>query len=122
MFSKHVLDAFEGELEKYGEIYPVECDAGPYYLYRVTHIIKAMNLKAISLIDPRYAEDSDYNSISSSKYEFISDNISELLLFKDIYARPPRNVFLGEQFIETLKQHRFSGVATETFKPIWPRG
>jgi hypothetical protein len=121
MFNQRVVDAFSGELEKYGELHPVECEEGSYYFYRVTHVIEAMNLSAISRVDSRYKAGIQYNSISSSKYEFISENVATALIFKDIYATPPRRVFLGERFVEILKHFRFSGIGAKTFKPIWPR-
>ncbi len=97
VFNQRVVDAFEGELEKYGRLYPIECEGAPwqYYIYHVTTLVKAMDLEAVSKVDPRYQPGEPYNSISTSKFEFISENIQDLLVFKDIQQKAgARYIFL----------------------------
>lgn len=123
-FNQRVVDAFEDELEQYGRLYPIECEGAPwqYYFYHVTTLVKAMDLEAVSKVDPRYQPGEPYNSISRSKFEFISENIKDLLVFKDIQQNPSyRTIYLSKRFVDILKKHKFTGVHKDTFKPIWPR-
>ncbi|MGE3727456.1 MAG: DUF1629 domain-containing protein [Candidatus Sericytochromatia bacterium] len=123
-FNQRVVDAFEGELEQYGRLYPIECEGAPwqYYIYNVTTLVKAMDLEAVSKVDPRYQPGEPYNSISRSKFEFLSENIKDLLVFKDIQQNPiDRYIYLSKRFVDILKKHKFTGVHKDTFKPIWPR-
>lgn len=122
LFNQRVVDAFEGELEKYGELYPVVCQDAPqqYYYYRVSTFVQAMDLAKISERDARYQPGQTYNSMSSDMFEFIPENIADLLVFKDSQQNPARSVFLGQKFVDIAKKHRFTGLHKETFKAIWP--
>lgn len=122
-FNQRVVDAFDGELEKYGRLCPIDCEGAPwqYYFYHVTTLVKAMDLEAVAKVDPRYQPGEPYNSISRSKFEFISENIKDLLVFKDIQQSYCRNIYLSKRFVDILKKHKFTGVHKDTFKPIWPR-
>ncbi|PIQ29015.1 hypothetical protein COW36_18545 [bacterium (Candidatus Blackallbacteria) CG17_big_fil_post_rev_8_21_14_2_50_48_46] len=123
-FNQHVVDVFGDELLEYGRLYPIDVQDAPsqYYFYHVTKLVKAMDLEAVSKLDSRYQPGQPYNSISSSKFEFISENIQDLLVFKDIQQDPGhRIIFLGQRFVDILKKHKFTGVHKDTFKPIWPR-
>ena len=122
MFNQRVVDAFQGELEKNGELYPVDCKGAPqtYYFYRVTNFVKAMDLAKISRHDDRYQPGSTYNSMPTELFAFIPENVADLLAFKDSQQNPARNLYLGQKFVDVAKEYRFTGLHKETFKPIWP--
>lgn len=125
IFNQRVLDVFRGELEKYGDLHPILLSDAPYpyYIYRVSKMVKALNLEVISKIDPRYQPGQPYDSISSKIFEFIPENIEGLLVFKDSQQNPEREkgIFLGQRFVDTVKKHKLTGLHKDTFKPIWPR-
>ncbi len=122
-FNQRVVDAFDGELEEYGELYPLQLEDAPYpyYFYRINKMVNAMNLEAISKIDSRYQPGENYNSMSRTLHDFIPENIQDLLVFKDIQQNPPRITFLGQRFVDIVKKNKFTGIHKDTFKPIWPR-
>jgi len=122
LFNQRVVDAFQGELEKNGELYPVDCKDAPqtYYYYRVTTFVEAMDLAKISKQDDRYQNGSTYNSMSTELFTFIPENVADLLAFKDSQQNPARNLYLGQKFVDVAKEYRFTGLHKETFKPIWP--
>ena len=122
IFNQRVVDAFQGELEKNGVLYPVDCKDAPqtYYCYRITNFVKAMDLAKISKQDDRYQPGSTYNSMATELFTFIPENVAGHLVFKDSQQNPARHSFLGQKFIDIAKEYRFTGLHKETFKPIWP--
>jgi len=124
VISQRARDAFDGELDKYGLFYPISIPEAPcpYYIFAVNREVEALDLASISLKDPRYQPGVPYLMINKDLLEFQENKIKDLLLFKDSQQTIcSKYVYLSQRFVDTVKQHKLTGLHKETWTPIWPR-
>lgn len=111
VFSRRAVDALRDLLEPHGEILPLLCEEGDYFLYNVIRVIDALDLARCEI--PRYPDGSLAKYVES--YAFKPELVRDALIFKVPNFRHSE-VFVTDRLVERVEQNGLRGF---DFEPLW---
>lgn len=128
-FSKRALGALSDLLDKNGELLPLKCKEGTYFVYNVTCVLDALDRERSTFEKSMFEEDQDVSLVE--KYVFIPERLSGAVIFKLLWNYQGRRltepgVFVTDVFVERVKLAKLVGFEFEkvwqnTAKPKKPR-
>jgi hypothetical protein len=123
VFSRRALDTLIDLLQGNGEILPLGCDEGEYYLFNTTRIVDAIDVehtefKFESEIDPDFAafgeDEPDYKIIT--RCAFYPEQVKDLTIFKIPRNYHKNTPMVTDKFVQRVKE---SGLKGFEFEWLW---
>ncbi len=111
VFSERAVAALKDMLEASGELLPLLCDDGQYYLFNVTSVIDALDESSSDLL--RFSESGRVMRVK--KYVFHSSVVSKASVFK-IPQLVRSHIFVVRAFAERARER---GLAGFDFRLLW---
>jgi hypothetical protein len=123
VFSRQALDTLSDLLQGNGEILPLSCDEGEYYLFNITRIIDVIDrdhseFKFESELDPDFGaldEDGpDFQVIT--RCEFYPDQVKDLTIFKIPREYHKNTPMVTDNFVRRVRE---AGLKGFEFELLW---
>lgn len=122
VFSRRALDELTDLLQGNGEILPLSCDEGEYYLFNVTHIADALDIentefKPYSEVDPDMAllvDDPDSPTIT--RFAFYPQKVKDLTIFKIPSRHQYNGTLVTDKFVQRVQE---AGLKGFEFELLW---
>ena len=110
LLSARAVKALRDCLERYGEVLPVECKDGEFYLYHTALTLNALDEKSSRL------ERFDSGGVMEiSRYVFDPKTLADAEIFK----MPQENryfIFVTDEFVHRIKKAKLKGF---NFEEVW---
>jgi hypothetical protein len=122
VFSRRALDALGDLLQENGEILPLSCDEGEYYLFNTTRIVDAIDVehtefKPYSEVDPDMALlDDDPDSPTITHFAFHPEIVKSLTIFKISNKYNKATPMVTDKFVQRVQE---AGLEGFEFELIW---
>jgi hypothetical protein len=110
VFSHRALESLRDMLDGNGEILPLDCKDGNYWVFNVTRMVDALNVEGAKV--KRF---SDGGIMRVEQYSFRPEKIHGLTIFK-IPQFPFSDVYVTDAFVERVKGTGLTGFA---FDLLW---
>jgi hypothetical protein len=122
VFSRRALDALGDLLQENGEILPLSCDEGEYYLFNTTRIVDAIDtehteFKPYSEVDPDMAllvDDPDFLTIT--RFAFHLEQVKDLTIFKISHKYNKATPMVTDKFVQRVQK---AGLKGFEFELLW---
>jgi hypothetical protein len=122
VFSRRALDALADLLQENGEILPLSCDEGEYYLFNTTRIVDAIDVehtefKPYSEVYPDMAllvDDPDSPTIT--RFAFHPERVKDLTIFKISSQYQYNGTLVTDKFMQRVQG---SGLKGFEFELLW---
>lgn len=121
MFSSRAVEVLRDLLEPDGELLPVECEEGEFYIYRISHVLNAVDIKHSVCT---YYDDGNMEDIK--KPAIVESRVGNHHLFRlprYIKGKPKTfwdEIYVTEHFVDRLKVSDLEGYKCELKWP-WPK-
>jgi hypothetical protein len=111
-FSKRAVDVLLDLLIENGEILPLECDEGDFFVYNVTQVLDALDEGASEL--RRFGRGGRGRVKQIVRHEFVPDRVTA-----SIFRIPqkPLRVYVTQQFVDRVEG---AGLTGFSFSQVWP--
>lgn len=103
-FSERAVDVLRDILEANGELLPVSCPQGDYWLYNVTRLLQALDYDNSDV----YYFDNSRRVMSIDRYAFNDEAIGEIPIFK-LADWPTVFPLVTESFVDRVRKHSLLG-------------
>jgi hypothetical protein len=124
VFSRLAVDALSNLLEGNGELLPLNCAEGEYYLFNTTRIVDALDeekteFKPYSEVDPDMAyQDDDPHAPVITRPAFYPEVVADLTIFKIPLRYPFGGTLVTDKFVQRVQETELTGFA---FELLWSR-
>lgn len=111
-FSKRAVDTLLDLLIENGEILPLECDEGDFFVYNVTQVLDALDESASEL--RRFGRGGRGRVKQIVRHEFVPERVTA-----SIFRIPqkPLRVYVTQQFVDRVEGAGLTGFC---FSQVWP--
>jgi hypothetical protein len=122
IFNRRAIEVLSDLLEGNGELLPLICDEGEYWLFNITRFIDALDserteFKLESELDPDWVQIGDEPEVMLiSKYEFHVDQIRDLTIFKIPSKYRNRMPLVTDKFVQRVNE---AGLVGFGFELLW---
>jgi hypothetical protein len=124
VFSHRAVNALSNLLEGNGELLPLNCAEGEYYLFNTTRIVDALDeekteFKPYSEVDPDMAyQDDDPHSPVITSPAFYPEVVADLTVFKIPLRYPFGGTLFTDKFVQRVQETELKGFA---FELLWSK-
>lgn len=112
-FSSRALAHLKEQLEPCGEVLPLACRAGRFFVFHLTHVADALDEERSEVV--RFASN-PRKIMDIRRYVFLPDRLSRCSILKCAGA-PRAFVFVTSRFVESVVS---AGLQGFRFLPVWP--
>lgn len=110
VFSRRAVDCIGDVLRANGELLPLDCESGEYYVYNVTNLTDALDEDRSQI---NRGEDGRVWSVWNP--HFRPEALEGELIFK-LVQHPTGDVYVTDEFVELVRMHRLKGFK---FREVW---
>jgi hypothetical protein len=124
VFSLRAVNALNNLLEGNGELLPLNCAEGEYYVFNTTQIVDALDeerteFKPYSEVDPDMAyQDDDPHTPVITRPAFYPEVVADLTIFKIPLRYPFGGTLVTDKFVQRVQETELTGFA---FELLWSR-
>jgi hypothetical protein len=110
VFSRRAVEVLESLLKENGELLPLDCKDGDYFVFNVTRVVDALDEAHSELV--RF---SDGKIMDIKRFIFQADRLTDIDIFK-LPQMPLGKIFVTDKFVRVVQEAGLTGFA---FELVW---